>query len=414
MGNTLKEIAEKLQNAEHKTKASEEKAQSVKVQLIYAFNGTGKTRLSREFRQIVAPKNYDEEQFVEEPTGIKFLYYNAFTEDLFYWDNDLDRTFDSDREPKLKIQPNGFTKWILEEQGQDGKIITNFQRYTDEKLTPRFNPEYFKKDKDNNDVRVPAFSEVTFSFERGNDKRSDNIKISKGEESNFVWCVFYTLLEQIVDILNIAEPSERETDRFNNLEYVFIDDPVSSLDENHLIELAVDLAQVIKSSKADIRFIITTHNPLFYNVLHNEFKKDTFKKYLLSKHENGEYELVTQANDAPFSYHLFLKNELENAIETGRLQKYHYNFLRNILEKTSTFLGYQYWGDLLPKTKDGSVNPYETRIINISSHSKHAGEEVAELTDDDKRVLGFLINKIHEIYRFHPVKEARSILGGNY
>jgi len=37
------------------------------------------------------------------------------------------------------------------------------------------------------------------------------------------------------------------------------------------------------------------------------------------------------------------------------------------------------------------VNPYETRIINISSHSKHASEEVAELTEDDKRVLGYLV-----------------------
>lgn len=384
MGKSLLEIAQELKSA------------NKKVQLIYAFNGTGKTRLSREFRLLVAPKYYDEELPEDEATGVKVLYYNAFTEDLFYWDNDLDY----DKEPKLKIQPNGFTKWILEDQGQDQNIISNFQRYTDEKLTPRFNQEYFTKDKDEKDEKVPAFSEVTFSFERGNDEHSDNIKISKGEESNFIWCVFYSLLEQIVDVLNVAEPSERETDQFNHLEYVFIDDPVSSLDENHLIELAVDLAQLIKNSKSDIKFIITTHSPLFYNVLHNEFKKDTYKKYLLSKFENDEYELVPQTNDSPFSYHLFLKNELEKVISTGQIQKYHYNFLRNILEKTSTFLGYDQWGELLPKTTSGVVNPYETRIINISSHSKHAGEEAAELTEDDKRVLSYLVKQFHEMYRF--------------
>lgn len=384
MGKSLLDIAKQLESANNK------------VQLIYAFNGTGKTRLSREFRILVAPMDHDDELTPEEATGIKVLYYNAFTEDLFYWDNDLDY----DREPKLKIQPNGFTKWILEEQGQDQNIIANFQRYTGEKLTPRFNQEYFAKDKNHNDVKVPAFSEVTFSFERGNDERSDNIKISKGEESNFVWCVFYSLLEQIVDVLNVAEPSERETDQFNHLEYVFIDDPVSSLDENHLIELAVNLAQLIKNSKSDVKFIITTHSPLFYNVLHNEYKKDAFKKYLLNKYENGEYELVPQKNDSPFSYHLFLKNELEQVIAKGQIQKYHYNFLRNILEKTSTFLGYNQWGELLPKTTSGVVNPYETRIINISSHSKHAGEEVAELTEDDKRVLSYLVKQFHEMYRF--------------
>lgn len=74
---------------------------------------------------------------------------------------------------------------------------------------------------------------------------------------------FYSLLEQIIDVLNVAEPSDRETNQFDQLEYVFIDDPVSSLDDNHLIELAVNLAELIKSNESDLKFIITTHNPLF-------------------------------------------------------------------------------------------------------------------------------------------------------
>ena len=47
-------------------------------------------------------------------------------------------------------------------------------------------------------------------------------------------------------------------------------------------------------------------------------------------------------------------------------------------------------------------NPYEARIINISSHSKHSGEEVAELMEDDKRVLRYLVQQINEMYRFNP------------
>ncbi|MFP3454558.1 hypothetical protein R0K30_23445, partial [Bacillus sp. SIMBA_154] len=77
----------------------------------------------------------------------------------------------------------------------------------------------------------------------------------------------------------------------------------------------------------------------------------------------------------PFSYHLSLKADLEKAIETGQLNKYHFNFLRNILEKTCTFLGYEDWVALLPQTND-IRNPYETRLINIFSHSQHAGEEI--------------------------------------
>lgn len=385
MGGSLTDIAQHLKDNDKK------------VQLIYAFNGTGKTRLSREFKLLVVPKvDGDAELEEAEEVNKKILYYNAFTEDLFYWDNDLE----NDAEPKLKIHPNSFTRWIFKEQGQDRNIISNFQHYTDEKLTPHFNAEDIIKNKDGKNLTIEAFTEITFSYERGNDGRSNNIKISKGEESNFVWCVFYSLLGQVIDVLNVAEPSERETNQFDQLEYVFIDDPVSSLDDNCLIELAVNLAQLIKSSKSGLKFIITTHNPLFYNVMHNEFKKDAFKKYFLSKNEGGEYELIPQSNDSPFSYHLFLKTEIEKAIETGQLKKYHFNFFRNILEKTSTFLGYDNWGELLPKGTTGKINPYETRIINISSHSKHSGDETVELTDDDKRVLIYLMNNIKGTYKF--------------
>ncbi|MGS2874771.1 AAA family ATPase [Enterobacter huaxiensis] len=389
MSKTLTEIARQLKEA------------NKKVQLIYAFNGTGKTRLSREFKQLVAQRSNGDEVDQSELSRNKFLYYNAFTEDLFFWDNDLEQ----DAEPRLKIQPNSFTDWVLKDQGQDRNIIATFQRYTNDKLTPRFNEE--QKDEITGEITVEAFSEITFSIERGHDEHSGNLKISKGEESNFIWSIFYTLIEQVIDILNVAEPSERETNAFDQLEYVFIDDPVSSLDENHLIELAVDLAQLIKSNNSDVKFIITTHNPLFYNVLHNElnsddggYKKKWLDKYRMTSLDDGTYQLVQQSNDSPFSYHLYLKSELEKAIENGQISKYHFNFLRNILEKTSTFLGYKKWGDLLPKTDDGKTNPYEARIINISSHSKHAGEEVADLTEDDKRVLRYLVNEINTMYRF--------------
>ncbi|MFZ5001212.1 AAA family ATPase [Enterobacter asburiae] len=399
MSKTLAEIAQQLKDA------------NKKVQLIYAFNGTGKTRLSREFKKLIAPKNDEIEgdDAAEQPeiSRNKILYYNAFTEDLFYWDNDLEQ----DADPKLRIHPNSFTDWVLEDQGQDRNIITNFQRYANEKLTPKFNEEYKVKGKDDKEITVKAFSEVTFSLERGDDEQIGNLKISKGEESNFIWSIFYTLIELVIDILNVAEPSDRETNIFDQLEYVFIDDPVSSLDENHLIELAVDLAQLIKSNNSDVKFIITTHNPLFYNVLHNElnsddggYKKKWLDKYRMARLDGGTFQLVQQPNDSPFSYHLYLKSELENAIESGQLSKYHFNFLRNILEKTSTFLGYKKWGDLLPKTDDGTTNPYEARIINISSHSKHAGEEVADLTEDDKRVLRYLVNEINMMYRFQQAE----------
>lgn len=391
MSNSLTEIATLLQ------------ASDKKVQLIYAFNGTGKTRLSRAFKEIIVPKD-DGQDDVDDADQAplsrhKILYYNAFTEDLFYWDNDLDE----DAQPKLKIQPNTFTDWILQEQGQDMNVISTFQHYANDKLTPRFNPQYTVADKDGNAVTVKAFSEVTFSNQGGDDEPDRKIKISKGEESNFIWSIFYSLLEQVISILNVPELADRETDQFNQLKYVFIDDPVSSLDDNHLIELAIDLARLIKSSDfaiSGLKFIITTHNPLFYNVLHNEFNKAP--KFVLRKLDDGKYDLVEQKNDSPFSYHLQLKDELMKAADTGVIYKYHFNFLRNVFEKTSTFLGYQEWGDLLPDVAGGSaagkVNPY-ARVINLYNHAKHAGHEVAEVEEDHKRVFRFLVKEIDNIYK---------------
>lgn len=400
MGKSLNDIAKEL------------KDDKKKVHLIYAFNGTGKTRLSREFKLLIAPQEDGGAELEKLEVGSKkILYYNAFTEDLFYWDNDLQ----NDIEPRLRIYPNSFTKWIFEEQGQEGNVINNFHNYVDEKLTPRFNEKYSVPDKYGNEITIEAFTEVTFSYERGNEEPSTNIKISKGEESNFVWCVFYTLVQQIIEVLNVVEPDDKETTQFDELKYVFIDDPVSSLDDNHLIRLAVDLAELIKSNPPNLKFIITTHNPLFYNVLWNEFNNNDrttgynkdrhFEKYRLDKNDDGTYELKTKSDDSPFSYHLFLINEIDKAIASEQIHKYHFSFLRNILEKMSTFLGYSRWQDLLSPI-EGSSEAYYNRILNLSSHSKHSGEEVVELTPDDKNVLKRLIHDIKEIYRFKSDKEG--------
>ena len=370
MGKKLEEIAQELKDS------------SKKVQLIYAFNGVGKTRLSRIFKDLVSSKQEDDEK-----TRSKIIYYNAFTEDLFYWDNDLEE----DTNRKIKIRPNGFTRWILEDEGQGGNIITNFQRYTNDKLTPIFNSEYTVKGEDGKDIKIPAYSEITFSIERGNDETINNIKISKGEESCLIWCIFYSLLKEVIETLNIPEVEERSVDGFNELEYVFIDDPVSSLDENHLIELAVDIADLIKSSQnKQLKFIITTHSPLFYNVLYNELKSKA--TYMLRKNEDGTFELEEKDGDSnkSFSYHLFLKQTIEDAIQTKSIQKYHFILLRNLYEKTASFFGYQQWSHLLPDEK----RKYYNRIIQCASHSTLSNEAIAEPTNSEKEDLELLFNHL--------------------
>ncbi len=370
MSKTLAEIAQHLKDT------------NKKVQLIYAFNGTGKTRLSREFKQLIAPKDSDEP---DSAPRNKILYFSAFTEDLFFWDNDLAR----DAEPKLKIQTNSFTSWLLallKEQGQDSNITKHFQRYTSDKLTPYFNQD---------------FSEVSFSLEGGNAERLNYLKISKGEESNFIWSVFYTLMEQAVGVLNVAEPSERETDEFDQLEYVFIDDPVSSLDENHLIELAVNLASLIKSSLSGLRFIVTTHNPLFYNVLYSELNSKTC--YLLERFEDGAFSLAEKpgASNKSFSYHLHLMQTIERAIAEFKVERYHFTLLRNLYEKTASFLGYREWSELLPDDRQ----LYLSRIMNFTSHSSLSNEAIAEPSPQEKATVKLLLDHLKTNYGFWQAEE---------
>lgn len=371
MGKSLNEIGQQL------------KENNKKVQLIYGFNGNGKTRLSRELRLLVSQNSNGNIELEElEVERKEILYYNAFTEDLFYWDNDLE----NELKPKLIIRPNSFTKWIFEDQGQDINIISKFQHYTNDKLTPHFNE---------------GFSEVTFSYEGGNEEISETIKISKGEESSFIWSVFYSLFEQAINVLSVPEPADRETDQFDELKYVFIDDPVTSLDDNHLIQLAVDLAQLIKKSDSGLKFVITSHNTTFYNVIYNEINNKTC--YMIERQEDGTFEFSTKVGDSnkSFSYHLFLKKTIENAIESNQVQRYHFTLLRNLYEKTANFLGFPSWSQLLPSNQEA----YYNRIIQFTSHSTLAYESAAEPSPQEKQTVKYLLEHLINNYGFWKEKE---------
>ena len=97
---SLREIARKIKDS------------NKKVTLLYAFNATGKTRLSMDFKNLVNENKNDE--------VIKHvIYYNAFTEDLFSWDNDLE----NDNERKLKINKNSKFIELIERQGKENGCI---------------------------------------------------------------------------------------------------------------------------------------------------------------------------------------------------------------------------------------------------------------------------------------------------
>src|SRR5258705_5046841 len=90
--------------------------QTKKFVLLYAYNGTGKTRLSGAFKDL--GKNGNDRDT---------LYFNAFTEDLFQWDNDLE----NDRERVLKINRDSRFFTGLDELAMDNRISPLLNRYAD-------------------------------------------------------------------------------------------------------------------------------------------------------------------------------------------------------------------------------------------------------------------------------------------
>lgn len=337
--NSIEDIAIKIEN--ELLGVNNEKA----LTLLYAFNSTGKTRISNILKDNENEKN---------------ICFNSFITDLFVWDNE---------ELKLKIEKNSWVVEFIEEQGCQNTISDNFQNLVTSKLEPYF------------DLKNGT---ITFNIPTGDEKSIKNIKISKGEESLFIWSVFYTIISIAIDELN-SEKENRSTNIFDELQYIIIDDPISSVDDSRAITMAMQLIDLIDNSNSNLKFIVTTHYALLFNVLYNNYKrmiknrKMKIFKYILKKEENI-YCLEEQRNDTPFSYHLTVKKIIEDAIKNNALKKYHFNLFRSLLEKTSNFLGYEYWTDCINNTqKDEFI-----KIINLYSHSRLSEIEYSELTNEDK------------------------------
>lgn len=340
--------------------------QKKNISLLYAFNATGKTRISTTLTD-----SMDED---------KVLCYNAFVEDLFTWDND---NF------IFKINPSCWLVEFIKEQGLENQIIENFTHILNSKVEPSF-----ELDK----------GEIIFNIATGDSNYDKGIKISKGEESVFIWSIFYTILETAIDTLNM-DKDDRLTEFFNNLEYIIVDDPVSSIDDSKIISIAMMIIEIIEryknNSNHKLKFLITTHHALFYNVIYNQYRKNgdyNFKPVILKKNDKM-YELKNQRADSPFGYHLMIKEEIERAINQEDIQKYHFNLFRNLLEKTSNFLGYHNWNECVESDKKQEF----MRIINLYSHSRLSDVEYKELTYDDKELFKSTYYKFVENFKWGKI-----------
>ncbi|HFI0465895.1 TPA: anticodon nuclease [Streptococcus suis] len=377
-----------------------------KVHLLYAYNATGKTRLSMELKNKVNEVDSNENVIKH------ILYFNSFTEDLFTWDNDLEK--DEDR--YLIYDKRTYFGNFLEEQQLFDRAVENFQKYVGKTIEIEFTDivetvkdEFGNAQYDNkgNPMTISNKKSIRFKVE------GQTVKVSRGEERIFIWAIFLTLLEIVIEELT----DSAETSEFSNLQYIFIDDPISSLDDQNIINAALYLNDVIGSAEnTDLKFIISTHQALFYNVLYNEIRFDRRIKrkvfhVMKSINETDDekqynYLLTDVEGDSPFGYHLRVREELRKAIQDDKVEKFHFALFRNLAEKTATFLGYGRWENVLLGLDVAgyiitpeNIKPY-TQLIDLYTHNRHADLEYRELSPQEKNTLIELFNSFDSIYRF--------------
>ena len=358
--------------------------------LLYAYNGTGKTRLSTAFKDLGKAVNTD-----GETTQRDTLYFNAFTEDLFYWDNDLE----NNQERVLELNDDSTFFDGLRDFSMDVKIGKLLERYADfsfrilyDRRRPPVPPETTER------VLPPA---VVFFRERESDGTPIPIKVSRGEENLFIWCFFLAIVE-------LAMNGEQS---YQWVKFLYIDDPVSSLDEQNAVAIAAHLASIIKDNTSALKTVVSTHHPLFFNVLYNELHRTKGNRFFfLGRSSTGTYSLADTA-DTPFFHHVACLMELHEAARSGQIFTHHFNMLRVIAEKTASFLGYDKFVDCIKRDEDDQDGILHNRLLNLLSHGKYSLYEPQEMLDDNKQHFKKMLSEFTERFVFNPARFPRLEFG---
>lgn len=336
--------------------------------LVFAFNGTGKTRFSIEYKNITKELNGGNHAGV---------YYNAYSEDLFVWDNDIENTGSP---IKLNVMSSSLNQHhsVLDED----KVRSKLKAYK-----PKFNFQFNY----HTDVSK-GIESISFYPQIESEEEQTAIKISRGEQQIFVWCLFLAMF----DIEGWA--GEKNS-------HFFIDDPVSSLDDHNIFVTASTIMDLIDEHSESKRIIITTHHVGFFSVLADWLTKgekaSSYKKHTqlhVLKNTQDELLLLDCRKDV-FLYHLELLQMLHQAINNKKLYAYHFAILRQVLENISSFLGVGRIGYVLEQIGINDIDDV-ARIINTLSHKTVFRYEAKELVPDNEELFIDIFDRLQNKYNF--------------
>ena len=351
-----------------------------KFVLLYAYNGTGKTRLSMAFRDIGRVVNSD-----GETTQRDTLYFNAYTEDLFIWDNDLE----SDRHRVLEL--NDGSKFFdgVRELEMEVKISRFLDRYANFSFYIDYDRKAPRTDSDEAERTLPP----AVMFFRQRDLNGDPIpiKISRGEENIFIWCFFLAIVQLVLD----------GAEAYKWVKYIYIDDPVSSLDEHNVIAVANHLAQMLTQAEKAVKTVVSTHHVLFFNVLGNEFKKKAQRHFLKAGGAPDSY-LLLDTGVKPFLQHLSTLVDLYELQLSGALYTHHINMMRRVMEQTASFFGLDDWKACIVVTDDDPDRTLYKRMIDLMSHGDYSLYEPREMMEENKVYFRTIFRRFIAEHPFNP------------
>jgi hypothetical protein len=358
---TLDDIAKRLRDDD------------ARVTLAYAFNTTGKTQLC------VAYKNATKQDDGSH-TGV---YYNAYSEDLFVWNNDEDN---DGANVRLTVLPSSLSKFhaLLTEDNIRDKLNA---------YKPKFG---FALNLHEDDPEKGIESISFFIPNQNPDVPQQPIKVSRGEERIFVWCFFLALFE-------VEGWADKQSSHF------FIDDPVSSLDDHNIFITAATLFDLIESHFEKRRIIVTTHHIGLFSILSDwvtkgeksdKFKKNKkplYKLHILSS-KSGELELESHRSDV-FLYHLRVLQVLSVAHKDKDVRSYHFALLRQVLENVASFLGVGQFSYVLQQIGIDESDEV-ARILNVLSHKTVYYYESDLVVPDNQVLFSNVMNRLLTKYNF--------------
>lgn len=339
-----------------------------RIVLAYAFNSTGKTQLCVAYKDAT-----------KQPDGTHIgVYYNAYSEDLFVWDNDEEN---EGADIRLTVRPSSLSKFHA--SLNEGTVREKLKAYK-----PKYDFGFTLYE----DVEK-GIESISFFLPSGDPNVEPlSIKISRGEERIFVWCFFLALF-------GLEGWADRQSSHF------FIDDPVSSLDDHNIFVTASTLFELIEEYHERRKIIITTHHIGLFCILKDwlfrgekaQKYKDRTKAYIL--HNDAGVLSLQKDGKEVMLYHLRLLQVLMKARQTNDLRAFHFALLRQVLENVASFLGKGQFGYVLSRIGISDQNEV-ANIINTLSHKKVYYYESDLLKDEPRTTLESVLDRLQETYRF--------------